>query len=123
LDGFVVAVKKLPPPVTKAGIKEFLLELIVDADLVCFLIFTFFLSFDVSLYQSFRFVERASFRRLVCYLCPKPTETDIPKRTCIGDSIQEKVERLDDIDVKIIDVSASSHFYSSYLSIISFFNF
>ena len=118
MDSFVVAIKKLPPPVTKAGIKEFLLELIVDADLVCFVIFIFLLSFNVSLYQSFRFVERASFRRLVCYLCPQLAEADIPKHTCMGDAILEKVERLDSIDLKILDVS--SHF--SYLSIISLFN-
>ena len=49
MDGFVVAVKKPPPPVTKAGIKEYLLELIVDGDLVCFVVF-FFPFFDVSLY-------------------------------------------------------------------------
>ena len=42
LDGFVVAIKKAPPPVTKAGIKEYLLELIVDADLVCFVDHLFF---------------------------------------------------------------------------------
>jgi hypothetical protein len=42
LDGFVVAVKRAPPPVTKAGIKEYLLELIVDADLVRFVDHFFF---------------------------------------------------------------------------------
>jgi hypothetical protein len=53
LDGFVVAIKKPPPPVTKAGIKEFLLELIVDADLVCYIafIFFFFSSVDLSLHH------------------------------------------------------------------------
>jgi hypothetical protein len=37
MDGFVVAVKKPPPipSVTKAGLKEYLLEYIVDGDLVC----------------------------------------------------------------------------------------
>lgn len=36
MDGYVVAVKRAEPvpPVTKAGLKEFLLELLVDADLV-----------------------------------------------------------------------------------------
>jgi len=36
MDGFVVAVKKPVsiPPVTKAGLKEYLLEYIVDSDLV-----------------------------------------------------------------------------------------
>ena len=64
-------------------------------------------------------MEHASFLRLVCYLCPKLTEADIPKRTCMGDAILEKVERLDDIDVMIIDVS--SFFY--HIFIISLFNF
>ena len=64
-------------------------------------------------------MERASFRRLVCYLCPKLTEFDIPKRTCMGDAILEKVERLDDIDLKILDVSS----YFNHLSIVSLFNF
>jgi hypothetical protein len=37
MDGFVVAVKKpVPiPSVTKAGLREYLLEYIVDSDLVC----------------------------------------------------------------------------------------
>ena len=37
MDGFIVAVKKPVPilPVTKAGLKEYLLEYIVDSDLVC----------------------------------------------------------------------------------------
>ena len=60
-------------------------------------------------------MERASFCRLVCYLCPKLTEADIPKRTCMGDAILEKVERLDDIDLKILDVSS----YFNHLSIVS----
>jgi hypothetical protein len=43
MDGFVVAVKKavLVPPVTKNGLKEFLLELIVDGDLVSPLLIIF----------------------------------------------------------------------------------
>ena len=52
-------------------------------------------------------MERASFRHLVGYLCPKLTEANIPKRTCMGNAILEKVERLDDIDMKNIDVSTS----------------
>ena len=44
LDSFVVAIKKPPPPIKKAGIKEFLLELIVDADLVHFVVFILFSS-------------------------------------------------------------------------------
>ena len=37
MDGFIVAVKKPVqiPPITKAGLKEYLLEYIVNSDLVC----------------------------------------------------------------------------------------
>jgi len=37
MDSFVIAVKKPVsiPPLTKAGLKEYLLEYIVDSDLVC----------------------------------------------------------------------------------------
>ena len=67
-------------------------------------------------------MERASFRRLVHYLCPKLTEADIPKRTCMGDAILGKVERLDDIDMKNIDVSTSMSniFPSSHSSSLNF---
>ena len=65
-------------------------------------------------------MERASFRRLVCYLCPKLTETDIPKRTCIGDAILEKVERLDDVDMKIIDVSSGFYYYLFIFLLLNF---
>ena len=58
-------------------------------------------------------MEHTSFRRLLAYLCPKLTEADIPKRTCMGDAILEKVERLDDIDKKNIDVSKYMYFISS----------
>ncbi|KAM6494942.1 hypothetical protein JOM56_009565 [Amanita muscaria] len=88
MDSFVVAIKKVTPvpPVTKSGLKEFLLELIVDADL------------------SFRFVERPSFLRLIQYLCPKLTMTEIPKRTCIGDAVLMKAERLDEVDRNLAKV-------------------
>jgi hypothetical protein len=37
MDDYMVKKAQPVPPVTKAGLKEFLLELIVDADLVSFL--------------------------------------------------------------------------------------
>ena len=33
------------------------------------------------------------------------SQADIPKRTCMGNAILEKFERLDDIDMKILNVS------------------
>ena len=51
LDSFTVAIKKPPPPVMKASLKEYLLEFIVDADLVCifhsFLICLLIMSFTL----------------------------------------------------------------------------
>ncbi|KIL54387.1 hypothetical protein M378DRAFT_18934 [Amanita muscaria Koide BX008] len=87
MDSFVVAIKKVAPvpPVTKSGLKEFLLELIVVADL-------FFFTTSLSILLS------ASFLCLVHYLCPKFPITEVPKRTCIGDAVLAKAERLDEID-------------------------
>lgn len=55
MDGYVVAVKKPVsiPPVTKAGLKEYLLEYIVDSDLVCAYILMF-CRWGVSLTLSFQ---------------------------------------------------------------------
>jgi len=52
--------------------------------------------------QSFRSVERASFLRLIRYLCPKLNTSDIPKRTCVGDAVMEKVAKLDEIDLDLV---------------------
>jgi hypothetical protein len=54
----VVAVKKTAPvpPVTKSGLKEFLLELIIDGDLVSFSVLSALplahISFQISLFDS-----------------------------------------------------------------------
>lgn len=47
-------------------------------------------------------MERPSFLRLIRYLCPKLNASDIPKRTCIGDAVMEKVEKLDGIDSELV---------------------
>ena len=39
IDGFTVIKKKPPPPVTKAGMMEYIFELIVDGDLVSVFLF------------------------------------------------------------------------------------
>ena len=56
----------------------------------------------LSSFQSFRSVERPSFLRLIRYLCPKLNTSDIPKRTCIGDVVMEKVEKLDGINSELV---------------------
>jgi hypothetical protein len=55
-----------------------------------------------SSFQSFRSVERPSFLRLVRYLCPKLNTSDVPKRTCMGDAVMEKVAKLDEIDLDLV---------------------
>ena len=102
----MVAVKKPVsiPPVTKAGLKEYLLEYIVDSDLVCAYILMF-CRWGVSLtlsFQSFRSIECPSFLRLIHYLCPKLNASDIPKRTCMGDMVMDKVDALDKIDLDLV---------------------
>ena len=53
------------------------------------------------------------FRRLLCYNNPKLSDKDIPKKTCIGTAIDEKVLKLDDIDKELIAVSIFvAYFYS-----------
>jgi len=54
--------------------------------------------------QPFHFIERPSFRRLCHYLNPKLGESNILKRTAIGDAVADKIEWLDGIDWKLIAV-------------------
>lgn len=54
--------------------------------------------------QSFRFVERASFRRFVLYLNPKLKDTDIPHKSTIAEAVTKKGKILDDIDFAMIQV-------------------
>ena len=56
----------------------------------------------MSLFQSFCSVKRSSFLHLINYLCPKLNTSDIPKRTCMGDAIMEKVAKLDEIDLDLV---------------------
>ena len=42
---------------------------------------------------------------MVCYLCPKLSNSDIVKRTCISDLVTEKVVKLDGIDIVLIAIS------------------
>ncbi|KAM6502733.1 hypothetical protein JOM56_002710 [Amanita muscaria] len=84
LDSFAVVKQKSPLPVTKAGLTEYLLELIVDVNL------------------PFQFVDSPAFRRMVCYLNPKLTDKDIPKKACMANAVDEKIAKLDGIDLELI---------------------
>jgi hypothetical protein len=94
------------PKVMKRGLLQHIIELVVDADLVssssrCLV------NFVLISMQSFRFVERPSFRRLVLYLNGKLNDSDIPHKTSVADEIAAKGEELDVIDFEIIQVCLS----------------
>ncbi|KAJ3514743.1 hypothetical protein NMY22_g14640 [Coprinellus aureogranulatus] len=75
----------LMPPVTEAGLLEYILEFIIDADL------------------PYRIVEQKSFHRICYYLNSKTLKRDlVPHRTMVANAILEKGERLDIIDLEII---------------------
>ena len=73
MNGFVVAVKKPTPtpPVTKAGLKEYLLEYIVDSDLVWYI----FHYQDVSLSN----VLISVFSLCRAFIIPAPHQLPLPK--------------------------------------------
>ena len=56
----------------------------------------------LSSFQSFWSVKCPSFLRLIHYLCPKLNINDIPKHTCMGDVVMEKVAKLDEIDLDLV---------------------
>ena len=56
------------------------------------------------LYQSFRFVERPAVRGFISYLNPKVGDENIPKKSCIADAVNTKVEKLDELTVELIAV-------------------
>jgi hypothetical protein len=56
----------------------------------------------IFMFQSFQSVEHPSFLCLIHYLCPKLNATDIPKHTCMGNAVMEKVEKLDKIDLDLV---------------------
>jgi hypothetical protein len=67
-------------------------------------------------------VERPAVRGLISYLNPKATDEQIPKKTCMADTVNTKVEKLDDITIELIKVcipfilgySFTIHCYSDY---------
>ena len=86
--------------------KEYLLELVVDADLVRKIALSPFFNHFQRIFNSlFRLVEHPSFLRFVRYLCPRLKPTDVPGRTCIGNAVSEKIIRLDKVNSQLIAVS------------------
>lgn len=54
-----------------------------------------------------------SCHRLLLYTCPKLTDSEIPKKSCITNAVMEKLTKLDKIDKNLIAVRASLHFFFS----------
>ena len=57
-----------------------------------------------SFFQPFRFVERPAIRGFISYLNPKMQDNDIPKKSCMADSVNEKVLHLETVTFDIIEV-------------------
>ena len=55
--------------------------------------------------QAFCFIEWAPIQHLICYLCPKLKDNDIPKHFSIVTAVTTKVIKLDEIDKKLVSVS------------------
>jgi hypothetical protein len=71
------------------------------------------------IWQSFRFVERPAVRGLISYLNPKVEEESIPKKTCMADTVNTKVEKLENITIELIKVRISFHFLHSFIHVYS----
>ena len=96
-------------PVTKEGImiKEHFLAIITTCDLVSNirLVYSRATITNWIFWQSFRFVERPAVRGLISYLNPKIEDEAIPKKTCMADTVNTNVEKLDNITIELIKVS------------------
>jgi hypothetical protein len=68
--------------------------------------FSFSDSFVVLIYffQSFRFVERQAVRGFISYLNPKIGDELIPKKSCMADAVNTRVEQLEDLTIELIGV-------------------
>ena len=72
---------------------------------------------DCILCQLFRFVERPAVRGFISYLNPKVEDGAIPKKTCMVDTVNTKVEKLDNIYYDW--VNKSMYFLHSFVHIYS----
>lgn len=107
LDGVVSVIPAAAkrPLVGKDGIREFVFEMIVDADLVRLQLYFMILMAHCCIIQPFRFIDRPSFRRLLLYVQPKLADGDIPKHTTMANMVLDKIARLDEMDIKEFEVS------------------
>ena len=77
------------------------------------------LDFYWILWQSFRFVERPAVRGFISYLNPKVEDEAIPKKMCMAETVNTKVEKLDNVTIDMIKVSISFHSLHSFVHIYS----
>jgi len=120
--GYTQKTKQLIP-VMKEGIKEHFLAIITTCDLVSILLIHFesrpCTVSDCNIWQSFCFVERPAVQGFISYLNPKVEDEVIPKKTCMADAVNTKVEKLDNIRIDLIKVCISFHFLHSFVHIYS----
>jgi hypothetical protein len=88
LDGVFTVAPKIPQ-YTKAGLLEYIVELIVCEDEVSTKLFVNKL-FHYQRFQAFQLVDKEPFRRLLKYLRPNLPDRDIPHRTKLKDSIMQR---------------------------------
>jgi hypothetical protein len=82
LDGLVVQQPRAPP-FTTLGLRDFIVEMIVTQDEVCFL-FSVHVNFNTHYkHEALSLVEKPSFGRLMKYLRPSLTDSEIPGATTI----------------------------------------
>lgn len=87
----------MPGPWTSERLLEHIVELFVTEDeVICFLVPTIlrWLRLANLLSQSFRLIDRHTFRRLLIYQRPKTKESEIPHRTKLREVILEKAQEV-----------------------------
>jgi len=64
-------------------------------------------------------VERPAVRGLISYLNPKVEDEYIPKKTCMANIVNAKVEKVENITIELIKVRISFYFLHSFVHIYS----
>ena len=64
-------------------------------------------------------MERPAVRGFISYLNPKVEDEAILKKTCMADTVNTKVEKLDNITIELIEVCISFTFLHSFVHICS----
>jgi hypothetical protein len=64
-------------------------------------------------------VERPAVRGFISYLIPKVEDETIPKKTCMADTVNAKVEKLDNMTIELVKVRISFYFHCLLVDIYS----